>query len=215
VIRLIGVGHEYGRGTPWRRRALEGLDLVVDEGERVVVAGDNGSGKSTLAWILAGLTRPTEGRALLDGEVLTNCVGRVGLAFQHARLQLFRPTVAEDVGFGTTLDDDGVDHALRLVGLEPSAFRDRRVDDLSGGELRRVALAGLLGRRPRLLILDEPLAGLDEDARASLVDLLRLLGKDGGRAMVVVSHDLVSAPAFADRVLTLERGRIARDECLA
>lgn len=211
MIRLQGVGHVYGAGSPWAQRALSGVELRLDDGERVLVAGANGSGKSTLAWILAGLVAPTEGRAEADGVPLARTRGLVAIAFQHARLQLFRPSVASDVAFGLPAGRDGVDDALRLVGLEPERFRDRRVDELSGGEQRRVALAGLLARRPRVLVLDEPLAGLDPAGRRALVALLDHLHHETGLAVVVVSHDLDEAEALAPRLVVLEGGRVAHD----
>ena len=106
MIRLDDVGHVYAAGTPWAHRALAGVQLRIEDGERLLVVGHNGSGKSTLAWILAGLLQPSEGRATLDGELLDAGSGKTAMAFQYARLQLLRPTIAEDVGFGTEVDDD-------------------------------------------------------------------------------------------------------------
>ena len=211
MIRLDGVGHIYAPRTPWAHRALTGIDLAVQPGERVLVTGPNGSGKSTLAWILAGLILPTEGVAAIDGRALSDAIGTVTIAFQHARLQLFRPTVEDDIRFGARLDDDQIDAALDVVGLDPGRFRPRRVDSLSGGEQRRVVLAGLLARRPRLMVLDEPLAGLDSGARQSLVDVLAHLRREGGLATVIVSHDLDDAAVLADRVVALEVGRVVSD----
>ncbi len=208
MISLRRAGHVYSAGTPWAHRALTGIDLAIDPGERLVVVGRNGSGKSTLAWILAGLLVPSEGTATMDGAPLDRVPGRTAIAFQHARLQLFRPTVGADVAFGTSLDAGGVDRALELVGLEPGRFRDRRVDELSGGEQRRVALAGVLARRPRLLVLDEPLAGLDAPSRAGLVDVLARLHAATQVATVVVTHDLDSSSALGDRVVALDGGRL-------
>ena len=158
----------YANGTPWARRALEGIDLDLRRGEGIVVTGDNGSGKSTLAWILAGLLVPTEGEVLLEGQPVVAGTGAVGISFQHARLQLIRPTVLSDVAYGA--DKERATAALRSVGLDPVTMGPRRVDELSGGEQRRVALAGLLVRDPVLLVLDEPYAGLDDEARAGLAD---------------------------------------------
>jgi energy-coupling factor transport system ATP-binding protein len=201
----------YAERTPWAHRALAGATVRIGPAERVLVIGRNGSGKSTLAWILAGLLAPTEGTVTIDGEPLDLRSGATAMAFQHARLQLFRPTVASDVRFGTDLDGRAVDEALRLVRLDPDRFRDRRVDDLSGGEQRRVALAGVLARRPRLLVLDEPLAWLDAPSRRNLVDELGRLNEDAGVATVIVTHDLDDAPALADRVLALDLGRVVAD----
>src|SRR5204863_6210415 len=125
--------------------------------------------------------------------------------------QVLRPTVVEDVRFGLALDDDGVNQALADVGLDPQGFRDRRIDDLSGGEQRRVALAGVIARRPRLLVLDEPLAGLDAPSRRALIDVLHRLTRSSGVTTVLVTHDTEDAQLLADRALLLADGRIVAD----
>jgi len=211
VIDLAGVGHVYADRTPWAHRALTGIELRIGPGERILVVGHNGSGKSTLAWILAGLLRPTEGSATLDGEPVDATTGTTAMAFQHARLQLLRPTVAEDVGFGTDVGPETVDWALDAVGLEPTRFRARRIDDLSGGEQRRVALAGVLVRSPRLLVLDEPLAGLDARSRRGLVELLERLGRESEVASVVVTHDTEDGARLAERAVVLRAGQMVAD----
>jgi energy-coupling factor transport system ATP-binding protein len=190
---------------------LEGVDLSVRAGEGLLVLGSNGSGKSTLAWILAGLVNPSEGQARLDGRPLGAQVGRVALSLQHARLQLLRPTVGEDIVSAAGPDALGVPEALELVGLDPSSFQDRRIDELSGGEQRRVAIAGLLARRPSLLVLDEPFAGLDEDARSTLADALTRLRGEARTTLVVVSHDVDPAVDIVDRVVTLDAGTLIDD----
>jgi energy-coupling factor transport system ATP-binding protein len=211
LVHLAGVGYVYARRSPWAHRALSDVDLDVERGEGLVVCGHNGSGKSTLAWILAGLLVPTEGEATLDGRPLPDCVGQVGVAFQHARLQLFRPTVFGDVAFGADLDRETIAAALEEVGLDPVEMSERRIDELSGGQQRRVALAGLLVRRPRLLVLDEPLAGLDDETRTTLVNVLARRRDHHGVATVVVSHDLEAAPGLADRLVVIDGGHLVTD----
>ena len=206
-LRVRELGYVYANGTPWARRALEGIDLDLRRGEGIVVTGDNGSGKSTLAWILAGLLVPTEGEVLIEGQPVVAGTGAVGISFQHARLQLIRPTVLSDVSYGA--DKDRATAALRSVGLDPLTMGPRRVDELSGGEQRRVALAGLLVRDPVLLVLDEPYAGLDDEARAGLAAILARLRDEREMATVVVSHDLDNAELLGDRLVTLEAGRVA------
>lgn len=207
MIELRGVGHVYSPHSPWAKRALEGVDLDIGIGQGLLVAGANGSGKSTLAWILAGLLVPREGTARMNGEPLDSVGPKVALSFQHARLQLFRSTVAADVAWGRGIEDADVDPALAAVGLDPAEVRDRRIDQLSGGQQRRVALAGLLARRPELLVLDEPFSGLDREGRRTLVAVLGRL-RANGLSVVVVSHDYEDAHEFADRVVVLEEGRV-------
>ncbi|MFN3215624.1 MAG: ATP-binding cassette domain-containing protein [Acidimicrobiales bacterium] len=200
-LMTYGVGHVYGVGTPWERRVLAGVDLTVAPGEVLVVAGPNGSGKSTLARILAGLIRPSEGEVVLADKALSGPNRRIGIAFQHARLQLLRSTVGAEVrsAAGTTM----IDEALRLVGFDPTTIADRRIDELSGGETRRVLIAGLVARGCDTVILDEPLAGLDEQGRDDLLAVTEhLLAR--GTAIVVVSHDPTWGADLADWLVTLE-----------
>ena len=210
LLRVRELGYVYANGTPWARRALEGIELDLRRGEGIVVTGDNGSGKSTLAWILAGLLVPTEGEVLLEGQPVLAGTGAVGISFQHARLQLIRPTVLSDVAYGA--DNERASAALRSVGLDPVTMGPRRVDELSGGEQRRVALAGLLVRDPVLLVLDEPYAGLDDEAREGLATILASLRDARGIATVVVSHDLDNAELLGDRLVILEAGRVTREQ---
>jgi energy-coupling factor transport system ATP-binding protein len=211
VIELRGVGHVYAQGSPWAHRALEAVDLTIATGERVVVVGANGSGKSTLAWAVAGLLEPTEGHVLLDGEPIDLTRGQTAIAFQHARLQLFRATVQSDIRFGSDVPEWAVDEALALVGLDPLLFRNRRVDELSGGEQRRVVLAGAIVRRPRVLVLDEPLAGLDRVGRRQLVELLERMQSTIPISIMAVTHDLSYAHLLGPRAVVLEEGRVAAD----
>jgi energy-coupling factor transport system ATP-binding protein len=211
VIELRRVGHVYGAGTPWAHRALEGVTLTIQPGERAVVVGSNGSGKSTLAWAIAGLLEPSEGSVAIDGAPVDLARHETAIAFQHARLQLFRATVGADVRFGTKASPWMVDEALTLVGLDPASFRSRRVDELSGGEQRRVVLAGAIVRRPRVLVLDEPLAGLDAPGRATLIELVRRVRATAAMAVVSVTHDLAFAHLLGDRAIVLERGRVVED----
>jgi len=209
LLRVKELGYIYAQGTPWARRALTDVDLDLHRGEGIVVTGDNGSGKSTLAWLLAGLLSPTKGEVLLEGEPVIAGTGAVGISFQHARLQLIRPTVLADVSYGA--DKDRAFLALQSVGLDPVTMGPRRVDELSGGEQRRVALAGLLVRDPVLLVLDEPYAGLDDEARAGLASVLSRLRDEREMATVVVSHDLDNAELLGDRLIVLEDGRVANE----
>jgi energy-coupling factor transporter ATP-binding protein EcfA2 len=212
LLRVRSVGHVYADRTPWSRTALRGIDLDVRRGEGILVVGGNGSGKSTLAWILAGLLRPTFGDCELDGRPVRDRIGAVGIAFQHARLQVQRSTVGRDVRAAGNVERAAAESALRRVGLDPAILWDRSVDELSGGQLRRVALAGLLTRVPRVLVLDEPLAGLDDTSRAAFLSVLADLRATQRLTLIVISHDLEGAGEICDRVVRLDEGRIVTDE---
>jgi energy-coupling factor transport system ATP-binding protein len=215
VVQVMGVRHVYSPSTPWEHVALEGVDLEVREGEAVLLMGHNGSGKSTLAWLVAGLLEPSAGSVLVEGRPASQQVGHVGLSFQHARLQLLRPSVLGDVMSAGGVDEIAAAAALGLVGLDARLVGRRRVDALSGGQQRRVVLAGLLARRPAVLVLDEPFAGLDGPSRAALLDVLIDLQERTGLALLLVSHDPADADHLADRVVTLERGRVVGDVAVA
>ncbi|MGF2946205.1 ATP-binding cassette domain-containing protein [Mycobacterium sp. Lab-001] len=210
AIELVEVGHEYASGTPWAKPALRDISFVVEQGDGLLIHGGNGSGKSTLAWIMAGLTIPTTGACLLDGRPTHEQVGAVALSFQAARLQLMRSRVdlevASAAGFSHR-DQDRVAAALASVGLDP-ALAKRRIDQLSGGQMRRVALAGLLACSPRALILDEPLAGLDATSQRGLLRLLEDLRREQSLTVVVISHDFVGLEGVCPRTLHLHDGML-------
>ncbi|MGV0717163.1 ATP-binding cassette domain-containing protein [Mycolicibacterium sp. XJ662] len=210
VLELVDVGHEYGSGTPWAATALRDINFTVHEGDGVLIHGLNGSGKSTLAWIMAGLTVPTVGTCLLDGAPASDQVGAVALSFQAARLQLMRSHVGYEIASaaGFSASDRGrVADALAMVGLD-SSMAKRRIDQLSGGQMRRVVLAGLLARSPRALILDEPLAGLDAASQRGLLRLLEDLRRNAGLTVVVISHDFTGLDELCPRTLHLEGGAL-------
>ncbi|MGA9490978.1 MAG: DUF2232 domain-containing protein [Mycobacterium sp.] len=208
VVQLAAVGHEYGSGTPWQQTALRDISFEVFEGDGLLIHGGNGSGKSTLAWVMAGLTVPTTGSCLLDGRFTSEQVGAVAIQFQAARLQLMRSRVDLEVASagGFSPDDHaGVAAALAAVGLD-AELATRPIDQLSGGEMRRVVLAGLLARSPRVLILDEPLAGLDAASRRDLVRLLADRRRETGLTIVVISHDFAGLEELCPRTLHLRDG---------
>lgn len=217
ILVLAGVGHEYASDTPWAKTALRDISFAVHEGDGLLIHGGNGSGKSTLAWIMAGLTAPTNGTCLLDGRPISEQVGAVALKFQAARLQLMRPRVALEVasaaGFSPD-DHDRVIAALAVVGLD-AAVAKRRIDQLSGGQMRRVVLAGLLARSPRILILDEPLAGLDAASQRGLLRLLADRRRDTGLTVVVISHDFAGLEELCPRTLHLRDGSLKAEATAA
>lgn len=232
LLELRGVGYEYGHGTLWESRALEDITLDIAAGEGVLVVGENGSGKSTLAWILAGLTRPTSGTYQLDGRTISENRNAVAIAFQHARLQLQRPTVGAEIidaagwseeayelrhsrakeGLRSRQEqfDRRVLDALFVVGLRDE-IADRTIESLSGGQQRRVVLAGLLARKPQVLVLDEPLAGLDAPSRTGFVELLTELRMNHGVTLIVVTHDPEPLASVCPRTVRLDGGRLVAD----
>ncbi|QKT05822.1 DUF2232 domain-containing protein [Gordonia sp. X0973] len=206
LIDLSGVGHKYLAGSPWEVTALRDVTLRVGRGEGLLIVGGNGSGKSTLAWILAGLTSPTSGTARYEGEPIDKQVGQVKLTFQHARLQLQRPTLGEDIqaAGGVDVGSTEVARLLEEVGL-PREFATRSTDALSGGQMRRGVLAGALAGHPEIIVADEPLAGLDPQARADVVALFGRL-RAAGLTLIVISHDLDEIATVCDRQVELVDG---------
>ena len=216
------VAHTYDLGTPWEKPVLRDVSLILDPGQAMLITGDNGSGKTTLSRVLTGLLVPTWGRVTLGGRPMERCVGDVALSMQFARLQLQRPSVRSDIlaaaGYGPRVGtgsahrkgaisreagDRIVAEAMELVGLDP-ALASRGIDDLSGGQMRRVALAGLLASHPSVLILDEPMAGLDAASRDLLISVLDERRR-AGLSILVISHDLEGMDSLCDT-----RGHLAQ-----
>lgn len=202
------------------RDALEDIDLVVDDGEFLGVIGHTGSGKSTLVRLMNALLVPTAGRVLVDGmdtrerKLRRRVRTTVGLAFQYPETQLFANTVAEDVAFGPRnldLPDDEVDRrvreALERVGMDYAEVAQRSPFDLSGGQQRRVALAGILAMEPRVLVLDEPAAGMDPATVSEIRAYLRELN-DQGLTIVLVSHSMDDVAELCSRIIVLDHGTL-------
>lgn len=225
LIQVEALSHTYASGTSLARRALRGIDLRVDPGERVGIVGHTGSGKSTLVQHLAGLLEPTSGCVQLDGVAAHGSAAeararrrKVGLAFQYPEAQLFERSVFREVAFGPRnlgLDEDTiatrVEWALALVGLDPEAIAERVPFTLSGGEMRRVALAGVLAMQPEVLLLDEPTAGLDPRGRRELLARMRTWGERVNASLIVVSHDLDALARLVERVVVLADGTVIAD----
>lgn len=212
LLELRGVRHTYNRGTPWEAAALDSVDLTVRRGEALLVVGGNGSGKSTLAWIMAGLIEPSSGRCELGGKSITKQIGRVELAFQHSRLQLQKQTVGAEIADwgGRATGSGAVGRALDAVGLDRS-LAARSIEELSGGQAKRVVLAAIVASHPQVVVLDEPLAGLDPEGRADIVELLARL-RDSGLTLIVISHDVEDMSAVCDRTVHLRSGRLLATE---
>ena len=225
MIRCERLTHVYGRGTPLATPALTDVSLTIDAGEVVGVIGATGSGKSTLVQHFNGLLRPTTGRVLLDG-VDVNGRGtdrrrlrqQVGLLFQYPEQQLFEETVFADVAFGPRnqgLSEEEVrarvHQALEQVGLPPARFTSRSPFDLSGGEMRRAAIAGVLAMEPRMLILDEPTAGLDPQGRREILAHVGRLHSARGLTIVLITHSMDAVAQLCKRLVVLDGGRLVAD----
>ena len=224
-IALEGVSYVYMAGSPYETRALDNVSLTIGDGEFAALIGHTGSGKSTLVQHLNGLLAPTEGRVLVDGQDLHGrdtdrraVRFRVGLVFQYAENQLFEETVEKDVAFGPRnlgLPEEEVSRrvreAMRRVALPYEELAQRSVFELSGGQMRRAAIAGVLAMEPSVLVLDEPCAGLDPRGREEILSLIRALHEESGTTIVMVSHSMDDVANLAERVIVMEAGRVAMD----
>ncbi len=225
LIRAQDLVHIYAPGTPLARTALSGVSLKIGPGERVGILGATGSGKSTLVQHLAGLLTPTSGQVWLDGVAAHERTAaahaqrrRVGLAFQYPEDQIFEQTVFREVAFGPRnlgLDNGEIEArvrwALEMVGLDSAAVEGRVPFTLSGGEMRRVALASILAMRPQVLILDEPTAGLDPHGRRELLARVRTWQEETGLTLILVSHHLETLSRVAERAVVLQKGQVLAD----
>ena len=212
ALVLAGVSVAHAARTPWEVPALHSIDISLRSGDRVLIVGGNGSGKSTLMSVLAGIIVPTEGSCLLDGEPVSDQPGRVGLLLQNTRLQLTRPTVSEELE-DMAADDSQVPGVVAKLGLGP--LLNRRIDELSGGQQRRVGLATAILRKADLLLLDEPMAGLDTASSEGLLSALDLVRPDA--VVVIVTHDFEATKPFlsqgrAGRVLHIADGSVSERE---
>jgi energy-coupling factor transport system ATP-binding protein len=224
LIRIEKLGYTYTPGTSLAHTALQGVSLEIGPGERVGLVGRTGSGKSTLVQHIAGLVTPAQGQVRLDGvpahERTTAARAarrRVGLAFQHPEEQIFEQTVFREVAFGprnlglsTAEIAARVRWAMEMVDLDV-AMESRSPFTLSGGEMRRVALASILAMRPEVLILDEPTAGLDPRGRRELLARVLAWQAETGSTLIVVSHNLDELASLVDRIIVLSQGQVAAD----
>ena len=224
IIRVDNLTHTYGVGTPFQRSAVEGLSLDIRRGEFLGIIGHTGSGKSTLIQHLNGLLKPSSGTIYLDGadiwaepKKIRSVRFRVGLVFQYPEYQLFEDTVRKDIAFGPKnmgLDAAEVERrvlaALSAVGLDESVL-DKSPFALSGGQKRRVAIAGVMAMEPEVLILDEPTAGLDPRGRESILQMLREYHERRGSTVVLVSHSMEEIARNAQRIIVLSGGGVCME----
>lgn len=224
-IECVALTHVYLKGTPMETVALRGVTLAMDEGEFVGIIGPTGSGKSTLIQHFNALLRPTEGVVRVNGIDLSDRRAdlrsirqQVGLLFQYPEQQLFEETVFDDVAFGPRnlglpADEvkDRVHESLTQVGIDPAQFGGRSPFSLSGGEMRRVAIAGVLAMAPTVLILDEPAAGLDPRGKREILNQIRALHVQRGLTVIAVTHSMDEAAQLVGRLVVLHEGRIFLD----
>ena len=221
-ITVENLTYTYSKGMPNETRALEDVSFRLEPGEFAAIIGHTGSGKSTLVQQLNGLLRPDSGKITV-GEVcitdpstkMTEVRRKVGLVFQYPEYQLFEETVAKDVAFGPKQVgitgeelEQVVADSIRLTGLDYEEVKERSPFELSGGQKRRVAIAGVLAMKPEILILDEPTAGLDPSAHRDVLDLIRRIHRQEDMTILLVSHNMREIAELADRVLAMNRGRL-------
>lgn len=221
-ITVENLTYTYSKGLPNETRALEDVSFQLEPGEFAAVIGHTGSGKSTLMQQLNGLLRPDSGKITV-GEVcitdpstkMTEVRRKVGLVFQYPEYQLFEETVAKDVAFGPKQVgmtgeklERVVEESIRLTGLDYEEVKERSPFELSGGQKRRVAIAGVLAMKPEILILDEPTAGLDPSAHRDVLELIRRIHRQERMTILLVSHNMGDIAELADRVLVMNRGKL-------
>jgi energy-coupling factor transport system ATP-binding protein len=232
TLKLENVSYTYGKGTPFEIKALDDVTLTVREGSVTGIIGHTGSGKSTMVQLFNGLERPSAGRVLLDGvdiwenkKKIRDVRFRVGLVMQYPEYQLFEETIGEDIAFGPRnmgLDEQEirtrVAEAARFVGLTPDVL-GRSPFDLSGGQRRRAAIAGVMAMRPEILVLDEPAAGLDPRGRDAILEGICEYGRETGATVIIVSHSMEDMAAYCDDIIVMARAKVVlagtRDEVFA
>lgn len=225
-IRFQDVGYTYQKGTPFESKAIFDINLSIDHGSFTAIVGHTGSGKSTVLQHLNALKKPTEGTVTIGDRVITSLSEnkglkslrkKVGIVFQFPEAQLFEETVGKDIAFGPKnfglSEKEGLEKArelLPLVGLDET-FMERSPFDLSGGQMRRVAIAGVLAMEPEVLVLDEPTAGLDPQGRKEIMDMFYRLYRDKGLTIVLVTHQMDDVATYANHMIVLEKGTVMKE----
>ena len=221
-IEIKNLSHTYMKGTAGARDALKSVSFTINEGEFWGIIGHTGSGKSTLLQHIGGIMPPEEGSVIVDGydfaDKKQRIEGRkkVGLVFQYPEYQLFEETVAKDVAYGPTnmklpKEEIGarVHEAMELMGLDYDKFAEKSPFELSGGEKRRAALAGIIAMKPRYLVLDEPMAGLDPAGRKAILETLEGIRRDTGCAVIMVSHSMEDVARHSRKIAVMDKGTLA------
>ena len=221
VLELKNLSYVYGTGTPFEKTAVNNLSLSIEKGEFIGIMGHTGSGKSTLVQMLNGLMKPTSGQVLLDGEDIwanpkdiRKIRFKVGMVFQYPEYQLFEETVAKDIAFGpTNMGKSGaelekaVNDAARFTGLKDELL-EKSPFDLSGGEKRRAAIAGVIAMNPEVLVLDEPTAGLDPMGRDVLLSQIMQYHKERKNTVILVSHSMEDIARVADKIIVMNKSNL-------
>ena len=224
-IRIEHLNYIYGLGTSYEKKALDDISLTIRSGEFIGIIGHTGSGKSTLIQHLNGLNRASSGQIFIDGKKIyedgypmRQLRFRVGLVFQYPEYQIFETTVLKDICFGPK--NQGLSEeeaggraraAMRMVGLDES-YENKSPFELSGGQKRRVAIAGILAMNPEVLVLDEPTAGLDPKGRDDILGVLKQLHRESGITVVLVSHSMEDVADYASRIIVLDKGKVLYDD---
>ena len=221
-IKIENLTHVYMPKTPFEKKALDNVNLVIEDGEFLALIGHTGSGKSTLIQHLNGLLSPTKGKIYIDDIDITeknvklvDIRKKVGLVFQYSEYQLFEETIEKDIEFGPKnlgLSDEEIHQrvvkAMEMVGLDYNEYKDKSPFDLSGGQKRRVAIAGVIAMNPKTLILDEPTAGLDPKGRDDILTQIKKLHDNYGMTIILVSHSMEDVANIADKVIVMNNGSV-------
>lgn len=224
-IKIENLTHIYMAKTPFEKKALDDVSIEIEDGEFIALIGHTGSGKSTLIQHLNGLLKATSGKIYVDdvditadGVKLADIRKKVGLVFQYAEYQLFEETIEKDIMFGPknlglseTEAKDRTIKAMETVGLDYEDFKGKSPFDLSGGQKRRVAIAGVVAMEPKVLILDEPTAGLDPKGRDEILAEISKLHKSYGMTIILVSHSMEDVAKVADRIIVMDEGKCVLD----
>ncbi len=217
-IKIENLTHVYMEGTPFEKKAIDNINITIEDGELI---GHTGSGKSTLIQHINGLLKPKSGNIIIDnvniadkGVKLSSIRKKVGLVFQYPEYQLFEETIEKDIAFGPInlgLNQEEilnrVKRAMNIVGLDYEVYKDKSPFELSGGQKRRVAIAGVVAMEPKILILDEPTAGLDPKARDDIYSKIQALRKEYNMTIILVSHSMEDVAKFADKILVMHKGK--------
>lgn len=224
-IVIENLTHIYMEGSPFEKKALDDVSITINDGEFIGLIGHTGSGKSTLIQHINGLLKPSSGKIIVDDVDITdkkvklNSIRKkVGLVFQYPEYQLFEETIEKDIAFGPKnlgLSDDDINNrvkrAMKIVGLDYKEYKDKSPFELSGGQKRRVAIAGVVAMEPRVLILDEPTAGLDPKGRDEILGRIKSLHEEYKITTILVSHSMEDVAKLANRILVMHSGKCILD----